>query len=134
MLACSLRLVAGREAGRWGTTDEVLDLARAGITARTGLTVDVMTGAVRPVLAPEVAALVLVQLAVNAERHDAAERVRVEVDKTTFRVVWRGAGGDVRVRTARRHAERDRWGLGFARIAGRRHRRHRVSAAITGRR
>ena len=76
MLACSLRLVAGREAGRWGSTDEVLDLARAGITARTGLTVDIVTGAVRPVLAPEVAALVLVQLAVNAERHDAAERVR----------------------------------------------------------
>jgi hypothetical protein len=117
VLACSLRLVAGREAGGWGSTDEVLDLARAGITARTGLAVDVMTGTVRPVLAPEVAALVLVQLAVNAERHDAAERVRIEVDKTTFRVVWRRAGDDVRVRTARRHAERERWGLGFARIA-----------------
>ena len=95
----------------------MIDLARAGITARTGLAVDVMTGAVRPVLAPEVAALVLVQLAVNAERHDAAEHVRLEVDKTTFRVVWRRAGDDVRVKTARRHAERERWGLGFARIA-----------------
>jgi hypothetical protein len=117
ILASSLRLVAGREAGGWGTTDDVIDLARAGITARTGLTVDVTTGAVRPVLAPEVAALVLVQLSVNAERHDAAEHVRVEVDKTTFRVVWRRAGDDVRVKTARRHAERERWGLGFARIA-----------------
>jgi hypothetical protein len=117
MLAGSLRLVAGREAGGWGTTDEVIDLARAGITARTGLAVDVMTGAVRPVLAPEVAALVLVQLAVNAERHDAAERVRLEVDKTTFRVVWRRAGDAVRINTARRRAERERWGLGFARIA-----------------
>lgn len=117
ILAASLRLVAGREAGGWGTTDEVIDLARAGITARTGLAVDVMTGAVRPVQAPEVAALVLVQLAVNAERHDAAERVRLEVDKTTFRVVWRRAGDDVRVTTARRRAERERWGLGFARIA-----------------
>src|SRR5579872_1588539 len=27
ILACSLRLVAGREAGGWGSTDEVLDLA-----------------------------------------------------------------------------------------------------------
>lgn len=117
ILASSLRLVAGREAGGWGTTDEVIDLARAGITARTGLAVDVMTGAVRPVLAPEVAALVLVQLAVNAERHDAAERVRLEVDKTTFRVVWHRAGESVRVSTARRRAERERWGLGFARIA-----------------
>lgn len=117
ILAASLRLVAGREAGGWGTTDDVIDLARAGITARTGLAVDAITGAVRPVLAPEVAALVLVQLAVNAERHDAAERVRLEVDKATFRVVWRRAGTAVRVSTARRHDERERWGLGFARIA-----------------
>ncbi len=117
ILASSLRLVAGREAGGWGTTDDVIDLARAGITARTGLAVDVMTGAVRPVLAPEVAALVLVQLAVNAERHDAAEHVRLEVDKTTFRVIWRRAGDEVRIKTARRHADRERWGLGFARIA-----------------
>jgi len=117
ILAGSLRLVAGREAGGWGTTDEVVDLAHAGITARTGLVVDVLTRAVRPVLAPEVAALVLVQLAVNAERHDGAERVRLEIDKTTFRVVWRRRGDDVRVKTSRRHAERERWGLGFARIA-----------------
>lgn len=118
MLAASLRLVAGREAGGWGTTDEVIDLARAGITARTGLAVDVVTGALRPVQDPDVAALVLVQLAVNAERHDAADCVRLEVDKTTFRVVWRRSGDDVRIKTARRHAERERWGLGFARIAG----------------
>jgi hypothetical protein len=117
MLAGSLRLVAGREPGGWGTTDEVIDLARAGISARTGLAVEVVTGAVRPVLAPEVAALVLVQLAVNAERHDAAERVRLEVDKTTFRVVWRRAGPPATIRTARRQADRERWGLGFARNA-----------------
>lgn len=117
ILASSLRIVAGREAGGWGTTDEVIALARAGITARTGLAVDVVTGAARPLLAPEVAALVLVQLAVNAERHDGATRVRLEVDRTTFRVVWRRAGDAVRVNTARRRAERSRWGLGFARIA-----------------
>ncbi|MGA7988708.1 MAG: hypothetical protein WCB51_09965, partial [Candidatus Dormiibacterota bacterium] len=118
MLAGSLRLVAGREAGGWGTTDEVVRLACAGITARTGLAVEVATGDVRPVLAPEVAALVLVQLAVNAERHDAAESVRVEVDKTTFRVIWRRGGRHpVAVTTARRRADRERWGLGFARIA-----------------
>jgi hypothetical protein len=117
MLAGSLRLVAGREAGGWGTTDEVVQLACAGITARTGLAVEPVTGDVRPVLAPEVAALVLVQLAVNAERHDAAEAVRVEVDKTTFRVVWRRGGPPASVTTARRRADRERWGLGFARIA-----------------
>jgi hypothetical protein len=117
MLAGSLRLVAGRDAGGWGTTDEVIEMARAGITARTALTVEAVTGAVRPVLAPEVAALVLVQLAVNAERHDAARTVRLEVDKTTFRVVWRHAGPPATVRTARRLADRARWGLGFARNA-----------------
>jgi len=117
MLGGSLRLVAGREPGGWGTTDEVLDMARAGITARTALAVEVFTGAVRPVLAPEVAALVLVQLAVNAERHDAAETVRLEVDRTTFRVVWRRTGEPVSIRTARRRADRERWGLGFARNA-----------------
>jgi len=117
MLGGSLRLVAGREPGGWGTTDEVVELARAGITARTALAVEVCTGAVRPVLAPEVAALVLVQLAVNAERHDAAETVRLEVDRTTFRVVWRRTGEPVSIRTARRRADRERWGLGFARNA-----------------
>ena len=117
MLAVSLRLVAGREPGGWGTTDDVIDLARAGITARTGLRVEVAAGAARPVLGPEIAALVLVQLAVNAERHDAAAAVRLEVDRTTFRVVWRHTGPAPRITTARRRAERDRWGLGFARIA-----------------
>jgi hypothetical protein len=117
MLAGSLRLVAGREPGGWGTTDDVIDLARAGITARTGLRVEVAAGAARPVLGPEIAALVLVQLAVNAERHDDAAAVRLEVDRTTFRVVWRHSGASPRITTARRRAERDRWGLGFARIA-----------------
>jgi len=117
MLGCSLRLVAGRDPGGWGTTDDVIDHARAGITARTGLTVEAAAGPARPVLGPEVAALVLVQLAVNAERHDAATAVRIEVDRTTFHVVWRHAGPTPRVTTARRRADRERWGLGFARIA-----------------
>jgi hypothetical protein len=117
MLGGSLRLVAGREPGGWGTTDDVIELARAGITARTGLTVEAIAGPARPVLGPEVAALVLVQFAVNAERHDAASAVRLEVDRTTFRVVWNHAGPAPRIATARRRADRDRWGLGFARIA-----------------
>ena len=97
--------------------DDVIDLARAGITARTALRVEAIAGPARPVLGPEVAALVLVQLAVNAERHDAASAVRLEVDRTTFRVAWNHAGPAPRVTTARRKAGRDRWGLGFARVA-----------------
>ena len=117
MLGGSLRLVAGREPGGWGTSDDVIELARAGITARTGLSVEAIAGPARPVLGPEVAALVLVQFAVNAERHDAASTVRLEVDRTTFRVVWEHAGRAPRIATARRRADRERWGLGFARIA-----------------
>ena len=117
MLAGSLRLVAGREAVGHGTTGDVLDLARAGITARTALTVEAGPGSSRTVPAPEVVALVLVQLAVNAERHDAAEAVRLEVDRTTFRVIWRNTGSTADVTTSRRREERERWGLGFARIA-----------------
>jgi hypothetical protein len=43
--------------------------------------------------------------------------VRIEVDKTTFRVVWRRGGPPATVTTSRRRADRERWGLGFARIA-----------------
>ncbi len=117
MLAGSLRLMAGREAVGQGTTGDVLDLARAGITARTALTVAAGPGSRATVPAPEVVALVLVQLAVNAERHDAAEAVRLEVDRTTFRVIWQRAGSPPDVTTSRRREERERWGLGFARIA-----------------
>jgi len=117
MLAGSLRLVAGREAAGLGSTADVLDLARAGITARTALTVAAGPGSPATVAAPEVVALVLVQLAVNAERHDAAEAVRLEVDGTTFRVIWEREGSPPDVATSRRREERERWGLGFARIA-----------------
>ncbi len=117
MLAGSLRLVAGRAAAGHGTTGDVLDLACAGITARTALSVAAGPGSNATVPAPEVVALVLVQLAVNAERHDAAEAVRLEVDRTTFRVIWERAGSPLDVTTSRRRGERKRWGLGFARIA-----------------
>jgi hypothetical protein len=54
---------------------------------------------------------------VNAERHDGAKTVRLEVDKTTFRVIWPRVGRPATIRTARRYADRERWGLGFARNA-----------------
>src|SRR6202051_297469 len=38
MLGGSLRLVAGREPGGGGDTDDVIEIARSGITAPTGLT------------------------------------------------------------------------------------------------
>ena len=44
----SLRLVAGREVGGWGTTDDVIDLACAGIGARTALIVEPSPAALGP--------------------------------------------------------------------------------------
>src|ERR1019366_9115174 len=84
MLAASLRLVAGRRVTTVGTSHDVIDLAVAGIGARTALEVHVDGRPAFPVRAPEVAALALVQLAVNAARH---------------------------------RRDRQRWGLGFCRIA-----------------
>src|SRR5207237_10155192 len=70
MLAASLRLVAGRSvAAEGGTSDDVLQLAAAGIEARTALRLDIEHGDARPVRAPEAAALILVQLAAHTERH-----------------------------------------------------------------
>ncbi len=99
ILASSLRLVAGRDAGGWGTTDDVVDLARAGITARTALAVE-MTGArSRPVLAPGSrragARAACRQCGTPRRRRIGTARSR---SSTTFRVVWRRAGGYARSR------------------------------------
>lgn len=117
MLADSLRVVAGRDVSDRGRSADVLEHACAGIASRTALGVAVDACADFPVTAASAAALVLVQLAVNAERHEAAESVILAAADRTFTMTWhasRGGGGAV---TARRRAERARWGLGFARIA-----------------
>jgi len=111
MLATALRLLAGRVVDGAGSSDHVVHFASAGVRARTALEVTIEDHAAWEVRAPEVAALVLVQLAVNAERHDAAKTVRLEVDKTTFRVVWPRVGKPATIRTARRYADRERWGF-----------------------
>ena len=117
MLTTSLRLVAGRRVTTSGTSHDVIDLAVAGITARTGLKVRIDGRPAFPVRAPEVAALALVQLAVNAERHTRATSVTLVQDEQAFHVVWPGETGRTAVTTARSHRDRQRWGLGFCRIA-----------------
>ncbi|MGA3185243.1 MAG: hypothetical protein ABSE52_11685 [Candidatus Dormibacteria bacterium] len=117
MLATSLRLVAGRSVSTSGTSHDVIDLAVAGITARTGLEVRIDGRPAFPVDAPEVAALVLVQLAVNAERHTRTTSVTLVQDEAAFHVVWPGEASLTAVTTARSHRDRQRWGLGFCRIA-----------------
>jgi hypothetical protein len=117
MLATSLRVVAGRQVSGSGTSHQVLDLAVAGIRARTGLEVSVDGRPAGPVRAPEVVALCLVQLAVNAERHTRTTRVVLTPEASAFHVSWPGETGSIEESTARRHGDRRGWGLGFCRIA-----------------
>ena len=117
LLATSLRLVVGRRVTTAGTASDVIAFARAGITGRTQLTVRDEHGDDATVDAPEVVALALVQLAVNAERHAHAAEVTVSHDRMAFAMRWRAAGPPGEVTTSRRHRQRQRWGLGFVRIA-----------------
>jgi hypothetical protein len=118
MLTEALRLLAGADCAETGTAEDVLKLARAGITARTALHVDSESSEPgRSVTAPAVIALVLVQLAANAETHAEATAVRVMHRGDTFAVTWQGARTSGHLTTSRRHADRTRWGMGFARIA-----------------
>jgi hypothetical protein len=118
MLAASLRIVAGRHVSDCGTSADVLEHACAGIASRTALQVGVEEESGRfAVLAPAVAALVLVQFASNAERHDNADSVTLRASAGSFTVSWQALPGSPGAATARRRAEWQRWGLGFARIA-----------------
>ncbi len=117
MLSTSLRVVVGRAAEGCGLSTDALEHACAGIAARTALEVSIVEGARFALLAPAVAALVLVQVAGNAERHDGATALTLRTSPHAFSVEWRRAGGGSRSRSARRRDDRARWGLGFARIA-----------------
>ena len=119
MLATSLRLVAGRDVSAGGAiaASSVLDLARRGIQARTTLDVGVEAGRDFNVRCGEAAALALVQLAVNAERHGGATAVTLSSGPSMLQVTWQGTARAGALPTARRSNERERWGLGFARIA-----------------
>jgi hypothetical protein len=117
MLATSLRLLAGRKISTQGSSHDVIDYARAGIAARTSLEVQVEGKPAYPVQAPEVAALVLVQFAANAERHARVTSVTISQQDNSFHVIWPGESGQREVPTARQHGARERWGMGFSRIA-----------------
>ena len=117
MLAASLRIVAGRKIASKGTSHDVIDYARAGISARTTLDVRVDGYPSYPVNGPEVAALVLVQFAANAERHARVTSVTIEQSNNSFSVLWPGESGSRDIITARQRGHRERWGMGFARIA-----------------
>ncbi len=117
MLAASLRIVAGRSVSGAGTSSDVLEHACAGVASRTALRVSIDERDHFAVQAPAVAALVLVQFATNAERHDHAESVVLSSVGRSFILAWQASPGAPGVTTARRRSERQRWGLGFARVA-----------------
>jgi len=117
-LASSVALVAGIPDLHGGTTADVLENLTALLltVSAHGVTVGEHTpGAVpdAPVLA-----LALLQLVINARRHDDATEVTIDVDPgPAFCVRWHGELPPQGVSTARHQADRDRWGLGFVRLA-----------------
>lgn len=122
LLAAGLELVAGRpvSAGRRRGVEEVLELAVAGIGARTqNLTVHV-AGPLPRLAVPGAGAiaLALVQLAVNAQDHEGARRVVLRVDPgPTFAVEWPAAQPAAAPVTTHRHRRRRaRWGWGFVQM------------------
>jgi len=117
MLAASLRIVAGRRIESIGTSHDVIDYAKAGISARTSLEVHVEGRPSYRVHAPEVAALILVQFAANAERHARVSAVTIAQNDNSFHVIWPGESGSPDIVTARQRGQRERWGMAFARIA-----------------
>lgn len=117
MLAAGCALVGGRAAGAAGPASEVLELACAGIAARTALRVSLRDGGGDPVEDAAATALALVQLAANAERHEGATEVELAASGTTFSVSWNGIAAPAQVRTSRQRGDREGWGLGYARVA-----------------
>jgi len=123
MLAASCRLLCGRDMRATGSSREALQLAGDGIAARATLAVETVDHTAAAVSEPDVIALVLVQLAVNAAVHGGARSVVLEHTPPVFTVSWTGAAPapprspEAGVITSRRHADRRRWGLGFARLA-----------------
>jgi hypothetical protein len=131
VLLAGLELVSGRPLDERdvGTTSDVLEYAAASIRTRApSLSVEIVPEErPGPVPAPATVALVLVQFAANASRHEYAdaastrrlESVRLRVASgPSFYLEWpteRPAG--VAVRTARHQGLRARWGWGYVRMA-----------------
>ena len=118
MLAAGLRLLCGRSASAPGTSADVLEHACAGIAGRTAVAVAVdQQGAPFAVSDAAAAALVLVQFAANAERHDGATSLTLSAGGGVLAAAWPAGAARALPATARRRADRERWGLGYARLA-----------------
>lgn len=120
VVRAGLALVAGRPLTGRGTAETVVELARAAVRARTqGLELEV--DAPPPpvtVPAPGAVALAIVQLAVNAWRHEGSSRVALRVDPVpTFWVEWPSTLAEPPAIRTHRHAARRRgWGWGYVQM------------------
>lgn len=120
VLAAGLQLVAGQPPVGRGSVSEVVQLALAAIAARTqGLTAS--AAGPLPALfvpAPAAVALALVQMAVNAQRHQGVRTVGLRVAAgPTFYVEWpAGSAGGRRLRSHRHALRRSRWGWGYVQM------------------
>ncbi|HEY7199182.1 MAG TPA: hypothetical protein VIC57_03170 [Candidatus Dormibacteraeota bacterium] len=122
VLGAGLALVAGRPVGAApaGTAAAVAALTEAAVRARTQ---DLAWEVARPLPAvaapaPEAIALALVQLAVNAQQHEEARRVRLRVGPgPTFSIEWAGPPAEPAAVSSHRHAlRRQGWGWGYVRM------------------
>jgi hypothetical protein len=120
VFAAGLELMSGRPPGGQGTTAQVLDLTMAAIPARTqdlGVTVEepIPHGSVP---APAAVALAMVQLAVNAQRHEEAPWVALRVAPgPTFYVEWPSTEQlPSELRSHRHVLRRERWGWGYVQM------------------
>ena len=118
VLATGLALVAGAAPLSGGTTDDVLDRLTAVLAMISSYPLTVVRHRRCSVPDADLLALALRQLVINARRHDDATAVELAIDEgPTFTLEWQGAPTAGGIVSARHVADRDRWGLGFVRLA-----------------
>ncbi|HUZ68274.1 MAG TPA: hypothetical protein VMU65_01055 [Candidatus Saccharimonadales bacterium] len=118
VLATGLALVAGAAPLSGGTTDDVLERLTAVLAMISSYPLTVVRHRRCSVPDADLLALALRQLVINARRHDDATAVELAIDEgPTFTLEWEGAPTAGGIVSARHVADRDRWGLGFVRLA-----------------
>ena len=118
VLASSIALVAGIPYLIGGSTAEVLSNLNAVLATVSNYSLTVTRHTPGSVLDVALLTLALRQLVINARRHDDATEVAVAIDAgPTFTLQWHGLAPREGVTTSRHQGDRDRWGLGFVRLA-----------------
>ena len=118
VLGSSIALVAGIPHLTGGSTAEVLSNLKAVLATVSNHSVTVTRHTPGVVLDVALMTLALRQLVINARRHDDATDVTIAIDPgPTITLQWPGLPAREGVSTSRHQGDRDRWGLGFVRLA-----------------